>query len=302
MSMLRLCASILLFCHAYAPATAYAQAEASPETRPLPELSSFLARVRDNLKSDRLLLSQYTYNMKTTTRHLDGQGRAKKTETREYEVFPSLDEDLTYERLISEDGRALGVGKLEEQDSKYKKKADARARKLAEKRKSHPEEQRAREAEENRKEQETIEEIFKLYEFALLRREIADGHSAVWIDFTPKAKYRPQTKDGELLKKLRGRALISETDYQVIRVDVELIDDLSFGLGLLARVHKGAKLAFARQKVNSEIWLPVEAKFAASARALLLKQWRVEATSVYSNYRKFTVSSTYDFMGGKPAQ
>jgi hypothetical protein len=280
----------------------FAQPASFQDSRPLPELNAFLARIKDNLKSDRLLLSQYTYSMKSTTRYLDKESRIKKTEIREYEVYPSLDEDMPYQKLISENGRPLDSGKLEEQDQKYKKKADARARKLAGERNSDQEQRMAREAEESRKERETIEDLLRLYAFTLLRREIIDGHSAIWIEFTPKSQYQPQTRDGDLLKKFGGRALISDTDYQVIRVDAELINDLHFGLGLLARVQKGAQLSFIRRKVNNEIWLPAEFRFSGSARVLLLKQLRVESTSLFSDYKKYSVSSTYEFSTGKSSQ
>jgi hypothetical protein len=291
-----------LFCFVHPSARGFAQTETSPESRPLPELNTFLDRIKANLKSDRLLLCQYTYNMKSSTRYLDKEGRVKKIEIREYEVYPSLDEDMAYERLISENGRPLDDGKLQEQDRKYKKKADARVRKLADERKSDQEERLANEADESRKERETIEDLLKLYEFTLLSREMIDSHSAIWIEFTPKSQYRPQTKDGNILKKLRGRALVSDTDYQVIRVDVELIEDLSFGLGLLARMHKGATLRFMRRKINDEIWLPAEFGFSGSARVLLLKQLRVESTSIFSEYKKYSVSSTYELMPGKPSR
>jgi hypothetical protein len=302
MLTLRLYVLVSLFCFAHPPALGCAQTAASPESRPLPELNAFLDRIKDNLKSDRLLLCQYTYNMKSSTKYLDKEGRVKKIENREYEVYPSLDEDMAYERLISEDGRPLDAGKLEEQDRKYKKKADARARKLAGERKSEQAERLAKEAEESRKERETIEDLLKLYEFTLLRREMIEDHSAIWIEFTPRSQYRPQTNEGNILKKLRGRALISDTDYQVIRVEAELIEDLSFGLGLLARMHKGATLRFMRRKINNEIWLPAEFEFIGSARVLLLKQLRVESTSFFSEYKKYSVSSTYELITGKPSR
>jgi hypothetical protein len=300
--ILRLRVLVSLFCFAYPSARDFAQTPTSPESRPLPELSDFLDRIKDNLKSDRLLQCQYTYNMKSSTRYLDKQGRVKKIENREYEVYPSLDEDMAYERLISKDGRPLDAAKLDEQDRKYKKKADARSRRLAGERKSDQEERLAKEAEESRKERETIEDLLKLYEFTLLRREMIDSHSAIWMEFTPKSQYRPQTKDGNILKKLRGRALVSESDYQIIRVDVELSEDLSFGLGLLARMHKGATLRFMRRKINNEIWLPAEFELIGSARVLLLKQLRVESTSFFSEYKKYSVSCTYELMTGKPSR
>ncbi len=133
-------------------------------------------------------------------------------------------------------------------------------------------------------------------------RDRYGGRSAIWIAFTPKPQSRPQTKDGEVLKKACGKARVGETDYQVIRVDIELIDDLSVGLGLLARIHMDTKLAFVRQKVNNEIWLPAEFRLAGSARVLLLRQLCVESTRVFTDYKKFWVSSIYELPGGKPPQ
>lgn len=267
---------------------------------PLPELNDFLSSVKGNLRGDRLLQSQYTYNRKTTTRLFDKEGRLRKVETREFEVYPSLEEEMTYERLIAEDGRPLAEDKLREQDRKYQKKVEERARKLASQNKREEEERRAREAEEARKEQKTIDELFALYEFALLSRELIDGHSALRVSFKPRPNYRPKTKDAQILKKVRGEALVSETDYQVMQVDVELIEDFSVGLGMLARVHKGTRLKFIRRKVNEEVWLPAEFHFTGSARAFLLRQLRIESYSSFSDYRRFSVSSTYELLGQRP--
>ena len=62
------------------------------------------------------------------------------------------------------------------------------------------------------------------------------------------------------------RAWIRESDRELVRLDAEAIDTLSIGFGLLARLHKGAKLSFLRTKVNDEVWLPSRVSFSGSAR------------------------------------
>jgi hypothetical protein len=287
-----------VLCFAQLPVCGFAQSE----NQHLPELHAFLAKVKENLKSDWLLLSQYTFDMEESVRYLDKDGHVKKSEIRVFEVYPSLEEDMTYQRLISENGKPVDAKKLEEQDQKFSKKADSRARSLAKEHRSDQEQRLAKEAEESKKEREAIDDLFRIYEFALLRREIVDGHSGILIRFTPKPQYEPQTKDGKILKKVGGEALISETDYQVMRVEAGLIDDYSIGLGLLARVHQGARLIFLRRKVNNEIWLPAEFRFVGSVRALLLKQLRIESTSLFSNYKKYSVSSNFEFTPRTPSK
>ncbi len=122
------CALLFLFCSSPVFASDFSQAGTPDGDKPLPELSSFLAQVKGNLKSDRLLLSQYTYNMQETRKYLDKDGHVKKTEVHVYEVYPSLEEDMTYQRLISENGKPVDPRKLEEQDRDYSKKVEERAR------------------------------------------------------------------------------------------------------------------------------------------------------------------------------
>ena len=56
----------------------------------LPEYAPFLKAVRQKLHSDRTLLSQYTYNVRTVTKTLDGNGKVKKIEEEVSEKYPSL--------------------------------------------------------------------------------------------------------------------------------------------------------------------------------------------------------------------
>ena len=73
----------------------------------LPDADQFVERVQDNLKSDRLLLSHYTYNLLETKYKSSGDGRTEADEVNEYEVYPSLDEEYTYRKHISKNGRRL---------------------------------------------------------------------------------------------------------------------------------------------------------------------------------------------------
>ena len=97
------------------------------------------------------------------------------------------------------------------------------------------------------------------------------------------------------MRHFKARAWISESDYELGRAEVEVIDDLTFGLGLLARLHKGTVATVQRRKVNDEILLPEQVTWTGSARVLLLCRLRRRGVSEFYDYRKFTVgtSSTY---------
>lgn len=276
-----------------------AGSSAAPQERdtPLPELKEFLADVRKHLRSDRLLLSQYTYTVRSTEHHLDRNGSVKKTEVKVYEVYPSLEDEMTYRRLISKNGTPVSRKELEKQDRKHEKKVRERAARLEREGTMAREKRLAKEAEEFRKEEEEIDELFQLYEFELQGRAEIDGTSTIAVDFTPRSNFRARSDAAKILKKISGRAWVCEEDRQVVRIEAKLIENLGIGMGILARLQKGANMTFQRRRVNDEIWLPAEAHFQGVGRLLLFKGLRLDSMSQFSDYRKFTVGTSISYPG-----
>ena len=92
------------------------------------------------------------------------------------------------------------------------------------------------------------------------------------------------------MKKLRVRAWISESDYQVVKGVAQVIDDVTFGWGLALRLHTGTVAEMERTKINNEVWLPARMEIKGSGRALL-RRFSVSSLTVYSDYKKFNVST-----------
>ena len=241
-----------LICWLVAGAVGWGQPARLPpqEGRPLPKLEEFLEHVKQNLAGDRLLQSQYTFNRSETTQEIDRQGEVKRSWSKTWEVFPSVDPKLSYERLIEKDGKPIKPSRVEKQDREHRKKTEKlkklSAERIAEKHR-----------EEKQKEQRQIEEMFRLLEFRIQGRDTVDGISIIVVSFEPRASYRPKLKSVRPLRKMQGQAWISEDDYRLIQVEIELMKAVSLAWGAVARLHKGARLRFTRRKVNDEITLPV---------------------------------------------
>jgi hypothetical protein len=260
--------------------TAPARSGDEPAAAPLPDTRAFLAEVRNRLHTDDFLLDQYTFTEKQTERRLDGNGNVTKVTSASYEVYPSAEPGHTYRKLVERDGKPLPVDDLANEDRKQQEKeAKAAAR--------SPEVQ----AERRRKEAEAVEEIFRLYDIRTVGREAVEGRGAILVTFTPRPGAETTTRPGKILKKFSGRAWIDEADYQLVRVEADLTDDLSFGFGILAKLKKGARAELQRRKVNDEIWLPSEARFVGHARLFLVKGLHIDTLSQYSDYKKFTVAT-----------
>jgi hypothetical protein len=260
------------------------------QERPLPDFNTFAAEVKKHLATDEERQSGYVFNERRVEQKVNAAGRVTSESVKVYEVYPGLPDEDRYRRLIEENGQATPPDKLAKQDSERRKKAEEYARKQAvasERQKS------ARKLDKARREYSAaVEDIFRIYDIQMLRREPIGGIDTILATLTPKPGARPQTDDGKIMRHFRARAWISESDYELVRVEIEAIDNLSFGLGLLARVDKGTVATYERRKVNGETWLPAEVTWTASARVLLLRRLRLRGVSEFSNYRRYSVDTT----------
>jgi hypothetical protein len=255
---------------------------------PLPDFDSFAAQVKQRLATDEERQRNYTYIERRIERKVDSSGRPTSESVKVFEVYPGLPGEDRYLRLIEENGRRVAQDKLDKQDRKRQEDVDD----YITSRSSESQRRKAARDEENerRRRNASIDDLFHIYDIRMIRREPIDAHVTILATLDPKPGVKPRTDNGKILRHFKARAWISESDYELVRVEVEAVRDLTFGMGLLARVHKGTVAAFERRKVNNEAWLPARVTWTGSGRLLLLKRLRLSGISEFSDYRKFTVA------------
>ncbi|HJZ74367.1 MAG TPA: hypothetical protein VKE51_21670 [Vicinamibacterales bacterium] len=261
--------------------------------KPLPDQQVFLEETRKHLDTDADRQTGYMYTETRRMQKLDKSGHASGESIKILESYPGLPGEERWERVLSEDGRAVPPPELERRDRERQKHVEEYARKL-EKEPAQTKAKEERERERRRRElSESIDDIPRVYDVRMVGREVIDGHDAIVIALTPRPDAKPRTRNGDIMRKFNARAWISESEYQLIRLDVEAIDTVSFGLGMLARVHKGSRASFQRRKVNDESWLPALATYSFSVRVGLVAVMRRGGSVEFSNYKKFGVDSSY---------
>jgi hypothetical protein len=257
----------------------------------LPDTRAFLEEVRKNIRSDDSLLDQYTFTEEFTERRLDSKGRVKKSRRETYEVYPSYEPGKLYRRLVAREGKRLSEAELAEQDRKQEERTEKRERRRSSEDAADRQKRLAREEERRLREQRVVDEVFLMDEIVVVGRDTIDGRPTVIVDFTPRPDYRPVTEGGKVIQKIQGRAWIDEADRQLVRLETRLLDNMGVGPARVARLQTGSSGYFQRRKVNGEIWLPSEASFTGEAKLLLFFGARVQLSSRYSDYRKFSVGT-----------
>jgi len=271
---------------------------AAAQDRPLPDYATFMAEARKRLAADDVRQSEYVYVATQRQQKLDASGKSTKETLDVFESYPALPNEARWRRQTVKDGKAVSPEDLVKVDRERQNKVFEYAKRLEQ----NPEKVRAAEQkkrdEERRDTERAIDDVFRVYDIKMLGREVMSGYETIGFSFTPRKDARPQTSDGKIMRHFAGKAWVSESEYEVVRLEAEAIETASFGLGLLARVHKGSKATFERRKVNGEQWLPARATYTASARVLLVKVMRIGGTLDFSDYRKYSVET--DTKIGKP--
>ena len=259
--------------------------------KPLPEQQAFLDEVRKHLDTDEDRQTGYMYTETRRMQKLDKSGHATGESVTVLESYPALPGEGRWERVLSEDGRPISPQELERRDRERQKHVEEYARKLA----RDPAQTKAKENQERRRRElsESIDDISRVFDIRMDGRETIEGHDAIVLVLTPRRDAKPRTSAGRLMRNFDVRAWISESDYELVRLDAEAIDTVSFGLGMLARVHKGSRASFERRKVNGESWLPASVTYTISARVGLVAVLRRGGSVEFSNYKKFGVDSSY---------
>ncbi len=269
------------------------QQAASPVAgeRPLPDFGAFESQVKARLRTDRALQANYTFLERRDEIEIGKLGKVSSGTVKTYEVYPSPEPGNTYKRLIAVNGVPVPADELARNDEKHRKDVLDRANESPAERARHD-----REAEADRREEhDAIEEIFRVYDIRMIGRETVGGYPTIVAALEPRPGYQPSSDDGRMMKRFRSRVWVHEFDYQLVKVWLEAVDDVTYGWGLVARLHRGATVTYERRKVNDEVWLPARMEIAGSGRTLVFRGFKLDAITEWSDYKRFQVKTDEKF-------
>jgi hypothetical protein len=263
---------------------------ASPTSLSEDQIRAIIQKVADNDIENNKKLRNYTYIRREEDRRLNSKGEVQSTETRTYEVLNIYGSEV--DRLIAKNDQPLSP--------KDKAKEEDKIQKIIDKREHETEAQRKKRLAQEEKDREEgrqwVREISDAYNFRLVGVENIAGRDNYVVDAEPRPGFQPHLKYANYLPKFRFRVWLDKADLQMVKLDAECIDNLSWGL-FLARLHKGAHVLVEQTRVNDEVWLPKHEQVKADARVALLKTFRFNEDVTYRDYKKFRTDTKIVPMG-----
>ena len=164
------------------------------QERPLPDYEAFAAQVKTHLATDEERQSGYMFMERRTEQRLDGSGRATSESVKVFEVYPGLPGQDRYRRLIEEDGKPVLATKLAQRDRDRQKEVEAYAERMTSTSGRQKETQQLQK--EQRKYSAAIDDLFRIYDIHMVRRESIEGRDTIMATLVPKGGVKPLTDDG----------------------------------------------------------------------------------------------------------
>ena len=227
------------------------------QDRPLPDPEPFFTAARENLSRANQLQTRFAYKERRTELHMNPFGRLGTGGVVVIEMTPAAEPGVFYRRLIERDGKPVPDAKPDRIE-RGRRRPGSRS---------------------------SIEEAASVMVFTMDRRERIDGRDVIVVRFEPKPDAKPQTREAKLATVLKGTIWVDEAAREVMRAEAIAVDDVSYGLGVIARLRKGASMTLVRAPVDGQVWMPTSIRFTGEGTAMVFRKLTVNHAIEWFDYR-----------------
>lgn len=253
----------------------------------LPDLKALFKEIDDNQKAIDKLKENYAGTETEEETEFDSDGKVKKREARESTFFYLDGDEIS--TLVKKDGKPLGADEQKKENEKTQKRIEEHLKRQA--KKQAKEEKAKEEGKSDEKDEPGIEVFLRACQFVNPRRERFRGQDVLVFDFEPNPEFKPHKLEEKVVQKLAGVVWIDEKAHDVARLEAYFVGDFKMVGGLLANLQKGTSFVFEQAFVNNEVWLPTYLEAHVGVRFLLVKGFKINVVTRYSDYKKFNVET-----------
>jgi hypothetical protein len=120
--------------------------------------------------------------------------------------------------------------------------------------------------------------------YTFVSRELRAGRTLIKYRLEPNPAFKATSRPTSIFSKVRAIAWIDEDAGQIARVEVEVVEDISFGL-FLGKIYKGSHFMQERYEVAPGVWLASFLQYDYDGRKFFLPV-SVHERTFYSDYRR----------------
>ena len=262
----------------------------------LPDLKTLFKEIDDNQKAIDKIKENYAGTRVEEETEYDKNGNVSKKELKEFTFFYLNGEEIS--TLVKKDGKPLSDSEQKKEDEKTHKRIEDLQKKQA--KKEAKEEKNKEEGKADKEDDPGIEVFLRVCQFVNPRRERFRGQDVLVFDFEPNPEYKARKMEEKIVQKLAGVVWVDEKAHDVARLEGYFLNDVKIAGGLLANLQKGTSFIFEQAFVNNEIWLPTYEEAHVGVRVLLVKGFKVNIMTRYSDYKRFNVETLATI--GKPKE
>ncbi len=256
----------------------------------LPDLKALFKEIDENQKVADKIRENYAGTRVEEETDFEKDGKLKKTEVNEYTFFYLNGDEVS--TLVKKDGKPLSDEEQKKENEKTQKEIENIQKRQA---KKEAKDGKAKEEGQEKKDKDDddvgIETFLRTCQFVNPRRERFRGQDVLVFDFEPNPEYKPRNLVEKIVHELAGVIWIDEHAHEVARLEAYFVGDFRVAGGLLANLQKGTSFVFEQSYFNNEVWLPTYEEAHVGVRVLLMKGFNVNATTRYSDYKRFNVQT-----------
>ena len=262
----------------------------------LPDLKALFKEIDDHQKAIDKIKENYAGTRVDDETEYENDGHVKKREVKEYTFFYLDGDEIS--TLVKKDGKTLSADEQQKENEKTQKEIQEIQKRQA--KKDAKEEKQKEEGKDSDSEDPGIEIFLRVSQFVNPRRERFRGQDVLVFDFEPNPDFKAHKLEEKVVQKLAGVVWIDEKAHDVARLEAYFVGDMKFAGGLVANLQKGTSFVMEQQFINDEVWLPTYLEAHVGARVLLVKGFKVNEVTKYSDYKRFNIETLSTI--GKPKE
>ena len=153
---------------------------------------------------------------------------------------------------------------------------------------AHPEEQRKRK---QRQEQdaEQVRKLLRALPDAFLYEpdgtEPGPRGELARLKFRPNPDFHPPSRETIIYKGMEGTMVVEPRDLRLVRIESALVQDVTLGWGLLARLNKGGRITLQQSLLPHGEWETTRMTLDFTGKAFLFKTIRIKQKQTITDFR-----------------